>query len=111
MEEEREDLRRQLVSLARQTSRDLRENMEAQVRDKLTIPWLERARLETDVQPKVDLPRRQEDSCYRQFFRLGNLLLKLQDRKKNDGGAGGGGRKRKEGPNKADPRNPQSGPE
>jgi len=49
----------------------------------------ERDKAAWDVQRTLDLLRRQEDSCFRQFWRLSTLLMKIQDReeKRQDGGA------------------------
>jgi len=40
----------------------------------------ERDKAACDIQRTLDLLRRQEDSCFRQFWRLATLLMKIQDR-------------------------------
>jgi hypothetical protein len=40
----------------------------------------DRDELALDVRKDTELLRRQEESCFREFWRLGNLLMKLQDR-------------------------------
>lgn len=41
---------------------------------------LQRDEVAEAVQKQMDLMRRQEESCFREFWRLGSLLIKVQDR-------------------------------
>jgi hypothetical protein len=44
----------------------------------------QRDELAADVNPQIELMRRQEDSCFRQFWRLGNYLMKIQEAEKRE---------------------------
>ena len=46
----------------------------------IPLTTFERDHLAASVDGQIDLLRRQEESCFRQFWRMGSFLMKLQDR-------------------------------
>ena len=45
-----------------------------------SLSTFDRDQLAASVDGQIDLLRRQEESCFRQFWRMGSFLMKLQDR-------------------------------
>jgi hypothetical protein len=90
---ERDDLRWELVdkvkSLLKVIQAALEEALEEQA---VPLSRLERDRLQATPHPHAELMRREETSCFRQFVRLGNFLMKLQNhaakREENAGSSG-----------------------
>jgi hypothetical protein len=76
---ERDPLREQLWNLAGEELRRAREAWEEAIAAQ-EAPLSGRARdlLVLEISEKMELPRREERSCFREFWRLGNDLRKLQ---------------------------------
>jgi len=91
--EEREEVREALRYLAKREEEATKEAWEPEIA-KLQKPLegSERDEVQAKPHPHAELMRREEDSCFRQFMRLGNFLLKLQTRgakrAKNEGASG-----------------------
>jgi hypothetical protein len=79
--DEREGWREELRAVALEEWRSIENRLEVLAAKNQPFTNGQRDRLAGDMSPQIDLMRRQEDACYRNFFRLGNFLMKIQDRK------------------------------
>jgi len=77
---ERDGLREELVDLAKMNLESLREVLNSELKA-YEDPWsqIEQDELQAAPHPQAELMRREEESCFRQFMRLGNLLMKIQN--------------------------------
>jgi hypothetical protein len=78
--DEREGWREELRAVALEEWRSMENRLEVLAAKNQPFTNGQRDRLAGDMGPQIDLMRRQEDACYRNFFRLGNFLMKIQDR-------------------------------
>ena len=79
--EERDKLRAELLAVTAYEQQCFEDGMERFALESQPLTPGERDQLASNVNQKIDLMRRQEDACYRNFFRLGNFLIKIQDRR------------------------------
>jgi hypothetical protein len=78
---EREALRQELLQVVI-TERKVAEMATEELleENENSLSPFERDRLASSVDGQSDLLRRQEESCFRQFWRMGSFLMKIQDR-------------------------------
>lgn len=79
--DEREGWREELRAVALEEWRSIEDRLEVLAAKNQPFSNGQRDGLAADMGSRIDLMRRQEDACYRNFFRLGNFLMKIQDRK------------------------------
>ena len=82
--DEREGWREELRAVALEEWRSIEDRLGLLAAKNQPFTNGQRDRLAGDMGPHIDLMRRQEDACYRNFFRLGNFLMKIQDRKEKE---------------------------
>ena len=90
---ERDDLRLELVGKANSLRKVIQAALEQALEEQeAPLSRLERDGLQATPHPHAELMRREEESCFRQFVRLGNFLMKLQNhaakREENEGSSG-----------------------
>ena len=90
---ERDDLRLELVDKVKSLLKVIQAALEEALEEQAApLSRLERDGLQATPHPHAELMRREETSCFRQFVRLGNFLMKLQNhaakREENEGSSG-----------------------
>ena len=79
--EERDEWREELLYLARQESTGQEEVWQPFFeKNDRPLTTAERDELVASCDKQMERPRREEEACFRRFWRLGTLLMKLQDR-------------------------------
>src|SRR5208282_1990697 len=82
---ERDELREDLMYMAKNELEIAHKVWDPQIEEQeRTLPRAEQDEVQAGLHRHADLMRREEESCFRQFLRLGNFLLKLQKRAEND---------------------------
>ena len=77
----REELREELRRLAQEALGFVQRHWEPKIEEhERPLSRIEQEAAQAEPHPHADLMRREEASCFRQFMRLGNFLLKLQKR-------------------------------